>query len=155
MADLRSMVAHIGGKQVTTYIASGNVVFCHAAPATEVQQALAAQLERYAGKPVGVVLRTLPQLAAILTDMPFPQADPKHVACVLSDAPVPTDPHRDARHNKDEAMVPGDHVLYVHYPSGMGRSRLTHPLMAHGTARNLNTMRRMHSLLTQIDGAAA
>jgi uncharacterized protein (DUF1697 family) len=43
---------------VRTYIASGNVVLRSASTARQVQATLEAALERHAGKPAGVLVRT-------------------------------------------------------------------------------------------------
>ena len=58
MAELKAMCEAAGFLSVRTYIASGNVVF--QSPKTEVQvkAALEAALSTYAGKPVGVMVRT-------------------------------------------------------------------------------------------------
>ena len=59
MSDLKAMCEAAGFAKVATYIASGNVVFESgwSRPA-QVKSALEARLEAYAGKRVGVVVRT-------------------------------------------------------------------------------------------------
>jgi uncharacterized protein (DUF1697 family) len=37
----------------------------------------------------------------------------------------------------------GKREIYVHYPSGMGRSKLRIPAAKAGTARNMNTVARL------------
>jgi uncharacterized protein (DUF1697 family) len=60
MADLKSICDGAGFAHVETYIASGNVVFESKAAPSKVKAKLEAGLLAYAGKPVGVVLRTAP-----------------------------------------------------------------------------------------------
>ena len=58
MADLRAMCAEVGFENARTYIASGNVVFDWDGDAEAAQELLAEALAAYAGKPVGVMVRT-------------------------------------------------------------------------------------------------
>lgn len=53
------------------------------------------------------------------------------------------------RHRTDEEIVQGDRVIYTHYPSGMGRSKLLIPAAAQGTARNLNTVAKLAGMAAQ------
>src|SRR5262245_38232826 len=64
MADLKAMCEEAGFAHVATYIASGNVVFESSAPEAKVKAALEKRLQGYAGKPVGVVVRTAAEMAA-------------------------------------------------------------------------------------------
>ena len=58
MAELRAMAQKAGFANPRTYIASGNLVFESDADEAGVKAALEAALETYAGKPVGVVVRS-------------------------------------------------------------------------------------------------
>lgn len=147
MAELRAMVAEIGGADAKTYIASGNVAFTHDEGPTSVRAALAARLEKYAGKPVRVFVRDLGQIESILSANPFPDAAPNRLVVLFLDT-VPDDPS--PRHQSDEQIAAGPGVLYIHYPSGQGRSRLSFPALADGTARNLNTLRKMRDILSEL-----
>ena len=71
MTELKAMCEAAGFANVRTYIASGNVVFDSALTENAVLKKLAASLEEYAGKPVGVVVRTGPEMAAVLKGNPF------------------------------------------------------------------------------------
>jgi uncharacterized protein (DUF1697 family) len=58
MADLKAICADAGFSRIETYIASGNVVLeCNKA-AAKVQSELQARLRAFAGKTVGVLVRT-------------------------------------------------------------------------------------------------
>jgi uncharacterized protein (DUF1697 family) len=52
-----------------------------------------------------------------------------------------------ARFQKDEVIKPGTAALHVHYPSGMGVSKLKIPGAEKGTARNMNTIRKVLEML--------
>lgn len=58
MKDLKTLCVDAGFHDIETYIASGNVVFGADGSDTEVRQALEIRLEAYAGKPVGVLVRS-------------------------------------------------------------------------------------------------
>jgi uncharacterized protein (DUF1697 family) len=153
MADLRAMIERIGGSDPQTWLASGNAVFAHDAPAAEVKARLASALETCAGKPVGVVIRDLTQLDAILSALPFAGAEPKKLGLLLTDDPVPQDAAAKAKGLTTEEIIPGPGVLYIHYPQGMGRSKLAHPAMRAGTMRNLNTVQKLRAMLAEHPGA--
>jgi uncharacterized protein (DUF1697 family) len=143
MADLKVMCAEAGLTRVETYIASGNVVFDSRASAAAVKAKLETRLLAYAGKPVGVAVRTAAEMAAVLKRNPFPKAPPNYtVAIFLDDAP-PSDALVGATGQRDEEMRLGDREIYVHYPTGMGRSKLKIPAAKAGTARNMNTVAKL------------
>ena len=79
MTDLTRLCSKAGFTDVQTYIASGNVVFNGDKSAPEVKAALEVSLKRYAGKPVGVVVRTGPEMAAVLEANPLIQTGPGSV----------------------------------------------------------------------------
>ncbi|MEL7447865.1 MAG: DUF1697 domain-containing protein [Pseudomonadota bacterium] len=143
MVELRQMCEALGFKNVKTYIASGNIVLTSKQSKRAVQQALEMRLEKYMGKPVGVRVLSAAELRDLVDQSPFADADPKKATAVLLAGPVPADAISQARHRQDEQMATGQRVIYVHYPSGMGRSRLSIPAAADGTARNMNTLRKM------------
>ena len=58
MAELVGMCQRAGFRDVRTYIASGNAVFSSSLDETGVRGSLAKSLHAYAGKPVGVLVRT-------------------------------------------------------------------------------------------------
>jgi uncharacterized protein (DUF1697 family) len=49
-----------------------------------------------------------------------------------------------------EKVVPGKREVYVHYPDGMGRSKLKWPLsLRSGTMRNITTLSKLASLAAE------
>jgi len=76
MAELRAMCESLGFTNVRTYIASGNVVFASKLSEKSVKAKLEGCLEAYAGKPVGVLVRTGAEVAAALDANPFKSAEP-------------------------------------------------------------------------------
>src|SRR6202011_2452625 len=76
MTELKAMCVDEGFGEVQTYIASGNVVFSSKLGAAKVKAAREKRLPAYAGKPVGVVIRSADEIAAVLKANPFPKAPP-------------------------------------------------------------------------------
>lgn len=150
MGDLRALCGDLGFAGVRTYIASGNVVFACGWSEARVKASLEAALKDYAGKPVGVFVRTAPEMAAVLAGNPFPEAPPARVAVHFLDAPPPIDALDRVRRQDGEAIALGRREIYVHYINGMGRSRLSIPAAADGTARNINTVGKLAAMAADL-----
>ena len=143
MSDLRAMCADIGLDRVRTYIASGNVVFSSKASRTTVRVALEKRLRDYAGKDVGVVIHTAAELRSVLEDNPFPDHDPRFTLAIFLARRPPANAATTATGRDDEEIRLGKREIYVYFPRGMGRSRLRIAAAEQGTARNMNTVRKM------------
>lgn len=143
MAELRALCEAAGFAQVRTYIASGNVVLVSAASAAQVKTALEAQLARYAGKPVGVLVRSAAELAQVLADHPFSHAAPNRAVAIFLDEAPPADALDTVKHRNGEEIALGKREIYVHYGDGMADSKLVIPAAKAGTARNLNTIAKL------------
>ena len=140
MAELRAMCESIGLTGVRTYIASGNVVFQSRLAETTVKAKLERCLHDYAGKPVGVLVRTGAELAAVLEGNPFKTAAPSRTVAIFLDTPPPADALAAATGRRTEEMALGTREIYVHYGDGMADSKLKIPAAKTGTARNMNTI---------------
>ena len=147
MRDLRALCQGAGFADVRTHGASGNVIFSVEAPEAEVKAALARRLEVHIGRPVDMVLRTGSEIEATLAGNPFPRADASRVAVIFLDAPPPADVLATVTGREDEELALGPREVIVHYPRGMGQTRLRIPAARLGTARNINTLRRLAGLL--------
>jgi uncharacterized protein (DUF1697 family) len=143
MAGLKFLCQDAGFTRVETYIASGNVVFDSKIAAHEVKSELEARLLAYAGKPVGVVLRTAREMQAVLEANPFPDGEPKLTHAIFLDCSVPRDALEHVTGQDGERLILGDREIFVSYPGGMGRSKLKIPAAKTGTARNMNTVAKL------------
>lgn len=143
MADLRAMAQKAGFAKVRTYIASGNLVFESDSDEGTVKAALESALQAYAGKPVGVLVRTGDEMAAIAAANPFPDAPANRTVAIFLDAPPPPDVLAGISGRRSEEIAPGLREIYVHYPDGQGDSKLKIPAARAGTARNLNTVAKL------------
>jgi uncharacterized protein (DUF1697 family) len=146
MTDLKAICEKAGFSRIETYIASGNVVFDSDALASAVKSALEAKLKAYAGKPVGVALRTAAEMQAVLEKNPFPKAPPNLAYAIFLDEAPPPDAIDRAVGVADEEMRLGSREIYVHYAGGMGRSKLRIPAAKNGTARNMNTVAKLAAM---------
>jgi uncharacterized protein (DUF1697 family) len=143
MADLKALCEGCGFRDVRTYIASGNVVLSSAKTPAQVKAALEKALLQYAGKPVGVIVRSAEELGRALEAQPFREAAPNRAVIIFLDAPPPTDTLARVSHQAGEEIALGEREIYVHYGDGMRDSRLKIPAAHAGTARNLNTVARL------------
>ena len=160
MADLRATMERLGFENVATYIQSGNVIFDAAGTAPAADEARTARriadgiVEQH-GLNVPVVVRPADDLRRVATSHPDIESgiDPKLLHVVfLDEAPSPDrvaglDP---ARYEPDAWAVIGREV-FVRYPNGSGRSKLTIDVFERAfgctaTARNLNTVRKLVEL---------
>jgi uncharacterized protein (DUF1697 family) len=143
MAELRAMCEDAGFHDVRTYIASGNVVFRSALIAPKAQAALEQRLAAYAGKPVGVIVRTGAQMAKALAAQPFTHAAPNRAVLIFLEQAPPADALAAVKHRNGEEIALGEREIYVHYGDGMADSKLVIPAAKAGTARNLNTVAKL------------
>jgi uncharacterized protein (DUF1697 family) len=146
MKKLCSLCTDLGFGDVRTYIQSGNVVFESSLSEQDVQDSLGRVLSEEMGKRVDVMVRTAAELRAILEANPFPNAQPAQVAVVFLSGTAP-------KGLLDKVVVPGREELrlgkreiYIHYPDGMGRSKLKLPSKIVGTARNINTVTKLDAM---------
>jgi uncharacterized protein (DUF1697 family) len=146
MQDLKVLCEELGFGKVRTYIASGNVVFESKKSEKAVKSALEAAMEKYAGKPVGVLVRTASEMTEILTANPFPKAAPNRTVAIFLDRAPSKDVLDSVAGQADEEIRLGKREIYVHYGDGMAQSKLRIPAAAKGTARNMNTVAKLAEL---------
>ena len=146
MKELAALCVGLGFANVRTYIQSGNVVLASPVSEREVTTTLERALAERMGKRVDVIVRTAAELAAALAANPFPTADPARVGVVFLSDPAPAD-------LLEQLVIPGPEEvrvvgreLFIHYPDGMGRSKLKLPSVVVGTTRNLNTVAKLTAM---------
>jgi uncharacterized protein (DUF1697 family) len=156
MADLRKLAESLGFTNVRTLLQSGNLVFEAAAQKTPaLESALEAALKQH-GIETDFMVRRADELEAIVAANPFPseaKADPGHLVVMFQ---------KDAPGAKAvaalQAAVKGREIirhkgreLYIVYPDGIGRSKLTNKFIesrldTRGTGRNWNTVMKLAAL---------
>ncbi|QZN84834.1 DUF1697 domain-containing protein [Cellulomonas sp. C5510] len=132
MADLRAAAGALGHGDVATHLATGNLLLVPAAgsPRTTgaLAERLAVDLSGRLGRPLALTVRTREQVDAVVAANPYPEAaesDPSHLLVVFLDGPAAADGPADlARYGRERATWLGS-AGYVHYPDGIGRSKVT------------------------------
>jgi uncharacterized protein (DUF1697 family) len=147
MQDLCALCTKAGFADAKTYIQTGNVVFKSALAGDKVRAALERALAAHMGKPVDVIVRDAPELRRVLEANPFAKEDPAKVIVLFCATPVAKDVIKDVVAPGGEKVVAGRQEVYIHYPEGMGRSKLKLPKsIGVATARNINTVARLVSM---------
>lgn len=146
MSELKAMCAAEGFGRIQTYIASGNVVFSTSQSEAQVKAALEKRLMAYAGKPVGVIVRTAKEMTEALKANPFPDAPPNWTVAIFLDVAPPANTLETLKGRQNEEVRLGKREIYVAYGAGMGRSKLKIPAGMGGTARNINTIAKLAQL---------
>jgi len=158
MADLRALLTRLGFDEPQSLLQSGNLVFGAAGPSA---RALELRLESAARTRLGLdtpwYVRTGAEWRSVITQNPFRREadrDPGHLHVMF----LKRTPER-ARVAALQAAITGPELvragvrhLYITYPDGAGRSRLTNAVIERaigitGTARNWNTVQKLHALV--------
>ena len=157
MADLRDLLTRLGLADVRSLLQSGNLVF-HANGRTPAQ--LERLLEEKTVKRLGLqtdfFVRTAKQWKDVVAHNPFSEEaarDPAHLLVMfLKDAPSAVGVKAlQAAITGPEVVRAGGKHLYIVYPAGIGRSRLTNAVIdkqlgTRGTGRNWNTVLKLDAL---------
>jgi uncharacterized protein (DUF1697 family) len=140
MEQLRAICVEAGFSNVRTYIASGNVLLESGQEEAAVRGSIESAIERTYGKRIPVVIRAGAELARVLSDNPFPEAAGSRLMVLFTDEPPSIE---GLRHQAGEELALGRREIFIHYGEGMGQSKLVIPAAKNGTARNLNTVRKL------------
>lgn len=157
MADLRGMVTRLGFGAVQSVLQTGNLVFeSDGRTGTQLERLLEGEAKKRLALETDFFVRNRREWRTAVTRNPFPKeakGDPAHlVVMFLKDAP-------DAESVEAlQAAITGPEVvravgkqLYVVYPDGIGRSRLTNAVIEKAlstrcTGRNWNTVLKLGAL---------
>ena len=158
MADLRAFAEELGFENARTLLQSGNLVF--ASPGVAKAGTLERRLEGAAadrfGFPVEFHLRTPAEWRTMIDANPFPDAardDPgRFVLLALKDAPEKAAVAAlQAAHRGPEVFEAQGRHVYIVYPEGQARSKLTPALLdrhlGRGTGRNWNTVLKLQAMI--------
>jgi uncharacterized protein (DUF1697 family) len=143
MARLRALCEGAGFRDPTTYIQSGNVVLESPLPEARVKKTLEKVLAAELGKPCGVLVRTGPELASCVLKNPFNSAEPNRVLVVFLDEPRAASALSGVKVPAREELQIEGRELFIHFPDGMGGSKLKIPFADVGTGRNMNTVKKL------------
>ena len=114
MSDLKDICEKLGFEAVRTYIASGNVVFNSSQTVDEIKSELEASLKAYAGKLIGVHVRTLKDLKHMLAGNPFPEVPGNRHLIVLLEKTPTAEMIKNAKFISSERLQVGERALHIH-----------------------------------------
>jgi uncharacterized protein (DUF1697 family) len=140
MSTLRDLCVARGLTDVRTYLNSGNVVFGSPLPEQTLRRELERAIADKMGRPIGVLIRTPAELRAVVDANPFPDSNPSLLGIFFLPKAVPERILVALALGGPEDVRMIGREVFVHYPNGIGRSKMKLPFAADGTSRNLNTV---------------
>jgi len=156
MKDLRELLGRHGFKNVRTYIQSGNCILeAEDLEPADIEAAIASAIEDEFGFRPNVMVLAATDFATALSLNPFAgrKFDPKNTHIFFLEK-IPARPDLDAM---DRILQPGeafelrDRLFFLRASNGIGQSkiatRVERLLGVTATARNLNTVQKIHALL--------
>lgn len=157
MGELRAECALLGWRNVRSYIQSGNVLFEAEGGAARLEGELEGLIARRFSLSIPVIIRTAGEWRAYTSGNPFPDASagtPNLVMLALSKAPPLPDAVqrlRGAARDGERVERRGD-ALWIHFPEGAARSKLTTPLLdrlvgSPVTLRNWRTVLKLEEMM--------
>jgi uncharacterized protein (DUF1697 family) len=158
MADLRDLFGVLGLTRAKSLLQSGNLLFDADRRAdAALERLLEVETAKRLGVSIDYFVRSADEWAAAIANNPFPKEaehDPSHlVAMFLKAARKATDVEAlQAAVQGPEIIRSHGKQLYLVYPEGIGRSKLTHTLIerklgTRGTGRNWNTVLKLAALI--------
>jgi uncharacterized protein (DUF1697 family) len=157
MSDLRQLFADLGFPDAKSLLQSGNVVFeSPQAADAEVERRLEKETAERLGVAADFIVRSAKEWKRIVSRNPFPkeaETDPGHLIVMFLKSASTTknlDSLQSAIRGPETLRGDGKQ-LYIVYPDGIGRSKLTAALIerklgTRGTARNWNTILKLAAL---------
>ncbi len=158
MADLRDIFTAAGCSAVRTYIQSGNVVFDAEGDLAERAPGIVTEaIRRRFGYETVVVVRSREEVLQVVASNPFDTSgDPRFLqVAFLEHAPDPEAVSRlDPRRSPPDALAVRGRNVYLHYPNGVARSKLTNEYLA-AQLQTSSTMRNWRTVLKLLEMADA
>ena len=156
MADLRALFAHLGYESVQTFLQSGNVAFTSSSKdGKALESALEAGCAARLGLQTQFIVRSARQWNAVVENNPFSQeaqTTPDKLGVFFLKKPAPASAIRllEGAIKGSEYVSGARGHVYIVYPNGIGRSRLTPAVIEKAlgspvTARNWNTMLKLQA----------
>jgi uncharacterized protein (DUF1697 family) len=157
MSDLRSLFVELGLVGATSLLQSGNVVFqSERLTGAALERLLEVETAKRLNVSADYFVRTAAEWKKIVARNPFPKEatdDPGHLLVMFLRKTPSTKNVDELRVSIQgpELIQPDGKQLYMVYPAGIGRSKLTGLLIekkldSRGTARNWNTILKLAAL---------
>lgn len=157
MAELRGLLGTLGFTEVTTYIQSGNIIFCsEESDGKKLEQRIERAIENKYGYSVPVIIFTRDKLEKILRDNPLKPLKEdelnKMYYVFLKELPErgAVAKFKESKFENEKYIIFRDHI-YLKCLSGMGKAKLTTNLLekklcVQATARNHKTALKLLEL---------
>ncbi|HEX2913645.1 MAG TPA: DUF1697 domain-containing protein [Chloroflexia bacterium] len=155
MDTLKAMHEAIGLSNVVTYLQTGNVVFecSKACDPEQLAGQIGAEFEKSFGFSTQVMVRSSAEMQTLSDKNPFPDQPDKEtkwiVVMFLTACPESAAQQAlfESYKGPEELFIAGQE-LYIYYPNGIGRSKLSNTLIekklkVYGTGRNWNTVTKL------------
>jgi uncharacterized protein (DUF1697 family) len=157
MADLRELFQDLGFAGAKSLLQSGNIVFDGGRRSgAALERLLEAEMAKRLNMSIDYLVRSAAEWQEVVARNPFSQEakhDPSHfIVMCLKSAPHKKDVTALQAAVKGPETIRGDgKQLYIVYPEGIGRSKLTGTLIeqklnTRGTGRNWNTVLKLAAL---------
>lgn len=156
MKDLESLCTRLKWHSVKTHLQTGNVIFSAKGSRVQLEHALEAAINSHFSFPIPVVVRTADAFSTLIKASPFTEEaaeTPSKVLLYLSKEPIApgASDHLKERARAAEAVFVQDESLWIHFPKGVGSSKLTPAVIdravgSNATGRNWNTVTKLQQL---------
>lgn len=158
MTALKAMLESIGLKNPKSILQSGNVIFeVRKQNVDGLEPLLQRKTEERLNVRTEYFVRDAKALAKVIADNPFVKEAKTDSARLVvfflkRRPPIKIVDDLQAQIKGPETVKPGDRHVYIYYPDGQGRSKLTNAVIekllgSRGTARNWNTILKMYGQL--------
>ncbi|MCH7827061.1 MAG: DUF1697 domain-containing protein [Bacteroidetes bacterium] len=154
MDELKKLYESLGFKNIKTYIQSGNVIFDFSdTNISKLINKIELKIKKSFSYDVPVLIKTKNDLQKLIANNPFVKKDSsKLYVTFLSDTPIqsPIDEITKIK-DKSEEFIISRKEIYLFYPNGYGRSKLTNnyferKLKLSATTRNWKTVNKLLEL---------
>ena len=134
MAELRAALEEAGYEGPRTHLQTGNVILRTSGSAKKVGESVGEVVQKEFGLDIPVIVRTAAQIEKVASENPFSKADAAtlHVA-FLESKPTAAAARKlsDLTFDPEEFELRGSE-LYLRYPAGLGRSKMSPSLFEKG-----------------------
>lgn len=148
MAELTALATRLELRGARTYIASGNLLFASELSEDALRVKIEGAIEAEFGARIGVLVRCAAELADVAARCPWPDRPGNRVVALFTDQAPSLD---GVRHQAGEVLALGRREIFIDYGEGMAGSKLVVPATKAGTARNMNTVRKLAELVGALE----
>ncbi|MGK0190052.1 MAG: hypothetical protein ACI9R3_005872 [Verrucomicrobiales bacterium] len=159
MKELAPLCAALGWKSVETYLQTGNVIFTSTRAASTLESDLERAIVSHFDFSIPIIVRNAIDFEKCIVESPLKnqaKTDPSRVLLYLAKRPIDNDAHRnlESRSTAGECVFVYHQSLWIHFPSGVGSSKLTSAVIdkavgSTATGRNWNTASKIREMLSQ------